>query len=801
MNRCTSALNYISLSARLIVLLVLFPFASIGFAGPHQQKTVRGPVARDTAIFSSPDREQWHWRLDTTAEDGWTHVHNTQRPHYGLWRVSGFSETQGFWESRHAVTADSPDRHFQVNFYGQLKKSSSGTGGGEKPHFTIEGRTDSSYFVLPGIKFTMIGQEVEFWAEDGNGARVASNWASDPATNITLTPCSSEGQSVKATAHAVGIYEIIGEDRSNSTNRDRSILAVIKPHIAVDTNRDGVIDERDEEKKNEWSIERGAFMTVDLARTNVTTWAQMKISSFGIPQEYSNGMVARLAVHGNRSIGCAKHENQQAVFLDANSDLATDLAAADLELFVAAQSDLSVFPNRKASIAHISLNVTDTDGNAIGSDRVAVQVAPIIIPWNALPMSRLYVTNEFPDDVCADKQVKYAASNPWTQDIMELGLSVLASNNARDQLVSLAHPQGPAYTRQMMADVREAYPRWHGAEWSNSGNGGNIEVYPPYENYPYGRVVMLPKAASGINLIQKQGIQSPVELTSYFQPAYPSGWLAVGHIDELFNFVRDGLVLRADPALAWREVIDMLNTPNTDRTLYVGGPGTTMAQSTIDVSAGINFFFDQFSQLHQAITDDATTIYVAGGTYEIGSHLLIKREVLLITHAEVIPGGWKLIVERQQRYGGAAQAYNAGETIRRLRKQFTANVYGAHNLQSRIETLENELREKLGHGLTCAPVPVIFGPWNVVQYAAYTGNMVNSVTDGNNLYVTNPGNERFRQLFRQTATNMQVTFSQGDKAWNNYHRRGGEIHCGSNAQRTLADPTWWTKDAFKDWGN
>ena len=629
----------------------------------------------------------------------------------------------------------------------------------------------------------------------------ASGTTSLPFYVEGISPATSEYASIAATVRA-------GPGAPPTLQMEDEVrVTIFKVDLDVDTDRDGTVDDADEEDEDSWTLSRGAFVSVDdapvISSENIPSLVPVVLRSLNLSSH--EGMSASLAVEGNDQIRLMKADGM--IVWPAGDqgpcDLAPEIASHELTLYAAATKDLSAFATKASAKTRITLTVRDAGDNSLGSDTVEMQVAPIILAWNSLAMEKLYVTSEFPEDVCAAKQISYEPFPVWTQDYMELGVSGVTANRATDQVTDLHHRYGStAYVQDMLDDASAGHPHWHRGTWDNGGNGVNIEVYPPYEGHPYGRIVMLPQSDPNcFKKIQAQGIQAPIQVSKY------DGWLTVGHIDELFCFLQPAYVLVADPAKAWVEIIDLLNTPSADTQLYVGGCDVSMEDATIDVSSDMNFFFAQTCPLEQYLPLGASTMTVTQGQYEVGDYLLIEREVLKVTGVAQINGVTELTVERGLEFGNSGQSHQPGAKIRKLSEEFAINVYDGQvgfSLYDRIKDMESELKTDLGTSFSTVRVPVVFGifrnQWGAdVGRVAFTANMVNCVVDGHTLYATDPGNSRFRELLRAHVSG-QVVFPAGATAWDNYHRWAGEIHCGSNAKRTFPDAAWWSHEAFSNWG-
>lgn len=81
-------------------------------------------------------------------------------------------------------------------------------------------------------------------------------------------------------------------------------------------------------------------------------------------------------------------------------------------------------------------------------------------------------------------------------------------------------------------------------------------------------------------------------------------------------------------------------------------------------------------------------------------------------------------------------------------------------------------------------------------YVAGSPNMANSIVHGNQVFVPDPG----CSLFRDALSGDGFRFVGGPAFWSMYHCLEGELHCGSETERTIpSSPEWWYKTRFSCW--
>ncbi|KAL2194769.1 hypothetical protein P885DRAFT_42451 [Corynascus similis CBS 632.67] len=207
-----------------------------------------------------------------------------------------------------------------------------------------------------------------------------------------------------------------------------------------------------------------------------------------------------------------------------------------------------------------------TDGNRTARDFVALKQAPVLLHHHLqrteVVLSTAAGGNETLQSArqahflrglekAIDGSVPITLFNQstdiWAQDFLEPGYA------------SMPGPDGPIYIRILLRSAqstreagRQVFSQLRGAGvggfqpglgsgfgWEEINSGGNIETIPPYTSrtgrrWANGRVIMgttlgTYPAESMIKFFQSQEIQSPFYIET--------GWLAVGHVDEVVQFL------------------------------------------------------------------------------------------------------------------------------------------------------------------------------------------------------------------------------------------------------------------------
>ena len=231
-----------------------------------------------------------------------------------------------------------------------------------------------------------------------------------------------------------------------------------------------------------------------------------------------------------------------------------------------------IFERGYSGELELELTVTGAGGVLLGSDRVLLRVAPLVL----LPNTQDAVEMWGMDSSLADFRpfiqdtvplhTYHTGGDQWTQDHVEIGFTH-APGRPRTHVV-LRLPRARLTTDGTEDDTPE-WPRehllapdvglfrfwnFHIEDGPSAGDfGGNIEVVPPTPGWPLGRILvgdtMSPKL---LRFLDDQGLQAPFRIGVE--------WLRVGHVDEALAIVpgEEGWTLVvADPAQA-RALLDPL---------------------------------------------------------------------------------------------------------------------------------------------------------------------------------------------------------------------------------------------------
>lgn len=294
-----------------------------------------------------------------------------------------------------------------------------------------------------------------------------------------------------------------------------------------------------------------------------------------------------------------------------------------------------------------------------------------------------------------------------------------------------------------------------GFGWEEINSGGNIQTIPPYtsrsgKRWPNGRVIMgthfgTYPADSMVTFLQSQEAQSPLFLET--------GWLAIGHVDEMVQFLPSNTSLGFTIAIA-----DTASAVSLLRDADSSGHGDTpLISYTGDATPDECTFFLDPSLLHNTtvaslLSDPAFHTTQAYAQRYIDQNLaLLLREVPLKEEDVLrVPTLFKDVT-----YPWPTSPDGHPPRLRRA-------YPGERQLKGMLPQAINGL--VLGNGKYVAPKQ-----W---------GPVVN-------------GRDIFADAIEDVYGRVGLTVAWVDD-YMSHHVRGGEVHCGTNSLREMWP--WWEKE-------
>ncbi|SPN99941.1 uncharacterized protein DNG_02793 [Cephalotrichum gorgonifer] len=214
----------------------------------------------------------------------------------------------------------------------------------------------------------------------------------------------------------------------------------------------------------------------------------------------------------------------------------------------------------------VNVVLETTAGNRSSVDHVAMKQAPVLVHHH-LQEPEVVLTTRGDKDL-SPWQARFVEALEENVAEMRDDIPVLPFNDTMDiwaqdflepAYASMPGPDGPISLRVLLRSAqstrhagRQVFEQLRGPNvggfqpgrgsgfgWEEINSGGNIETIPPYVSrsgvkYPAGRVITgkhfeLYPAASMMTFIKSQGLQTPLILEA--------GWLAIGHVDEIVQFL------------------------------------------------------------------------------------------------------------------------------------------------------------------------------------------------------------------------------------------------------------------------
>ncbi len=333
--------------------------------------------------------------------------------------------------------------------------------------------------------------------------------------------------------------------------------------VLTDSNRDGVIDDKDAAGFTDWvwkgpgaffianmddDDEDGKVDATDLAVNGANDEKDLARIRVKIPADL---LVKAKSISATVTAGASQvHLFEKAASGWKAATGALSQVTADMELGIEGVQFSAIGWDGFASVR---LDLTDAQGASLGTQTVKMRVAPWIMLPNFAKTELVYVSsttrNMRPgiDAVLTKLNLPASkASNPpsqdvWFQDTMEMGytqipglppmhvvMNAVRGNSADNLAPTLLAPDIGLIT---VAKTRNLGGEDHWMDWM-----GDLEVTAPVPGYPLGRIYYgkSPRTTFHpdiVKFLEAQEVQKPF--------AVNSGWLVIQHVDEIFNFVPD----------------------------------------------------------------------------------------------------------------------------------------------------------------------------------------------------------------------------------------------------------------------
>ena len=403
-------------------------------------------------------------------------------------------------------------------------------------------------------------------------------------------------------------------------------------------------------------------------------------------------------------------------------------------------------------IVRITLRVRDNQQRNVSVQHVEVRVAPWMMFHHLAHAQTVYVVNDasaenatFRGDLgpmvaaAGCNLVAHNSGDVWMQDCMEIGYSYLPDRGIHSVLRAPRNRPLRTFPRTLLGHDFGYEQQGNLMPYTTFDSFGNLEVSPPVQqvrgkDYPAGRIYYGPGRRGewmDANLqafLNAQTVQRPITVET--------GWLTVGHVDEVISFV---------PAPGGAHFKLLLASPNAARRILSAIPAAQQAATRMMVGRSFPF-------------------YNAAGNY-VGER---AAETDVATYLADAPA---------RRFNAEVQR-KLDRIKNGLRRQLGMDRRGFPDPNAIIE------------------LPVLYMRTPEGFADAMTAGVVNMLVINNHCIVPKPfgpvsgGVDLFEQDIRNKLTPLGLTVHFLDD-WNTYHVALGEVHCGTNTKRQIVRRPWW----------
>ena len=327
-----------------------------------------------------------------------------------------------------------------------------------------------------------------------------------------------------------------------------------------DTNRDGIIDARDEQRREQWSLSSGAlilFNNDDDDRKRIPDWQDQKVNgdrdvqdlapiALKLSEEFVGSQIfitADTAAINHINVFQKTTDGWQLVDISGKKPLVFD---REIVLGVEAKQ----FRDRNWNAA-IALKATAAkNGKEIASDTIQMGVSPWIMSPNTAAVKEIYVSDRGVENSEFVSQIKQAVEptgakakvtpgdSIWMQETQEIGYVQFPDKSGIRTLNSALNSEGNNNKSLLESDfgvfkIGESRRLDILNQWADGY--GNLEVTPPIPGYPMGRVYYGNSGTATLNpevvdFIKAQQVQGPpVDIDT--------SWLLIRNADEIISFI------------------------------------------------------------------------------------------------------------------------------------------------------------------------------------------------------------------------------------------------------------------------
>ena len=205
------------------------------------------------------------------------------------------------------------------------------------------------------------------------------------------------------------------------------------------------------------------------------------------------------------------------------------------------------------SDAILTVRELDSEGAVTASVDITLRASPLLLNHHLQPAEFVVATTVSYYGITNDALVegyeealgdRFEAANgnryfqdPWMQDEIEFGYGITPYGDVLDIVVDSIRDRGlDDYPEDVWAGESFGVKTWGRGYASSQDSFGNLEVTPPVEGYPFGRIYygasggfLDPQATKLFEMFEENRLQAPFEVDI--------SWLCVGHVDEFMTFI------------------------------------------------------------------------------------------------------------------------------------------------------------------------------------------------------------------------------------------------------------------------
>ncbi|MEY3866942.1 MAG: hypothetical protein RLZZ338_833 [Cyanobacteriota bacterium] len=344
----------------------------------------------------------------------------------------------------------------------------------------------------------------------------------------------------------------------------------------ADSNRDGIINEKDVEGREQWTFEQGALMlfnNVDDDRNGKPDWQDQKVNNDSFAEPFGHRAAENLAkvqlkltedFTGSQIYLVADRVSLPYVNVFQKTDDGWQIVdisgkkplefSREIILGVEAKQYRDRNWNGIMALKAVAIK----NGKEKASDTIQIGVTPWLMSPNTKPVKEVYVSDRGDVNQAFVEQVKSIVETTGAQLKILPGGSPFLQDDSAIGYVQFPTPEGIkninvalSKAHQNDNDSQDNYAKSlmnREFGWFTKGKArsldllnqsmdefGNLQITPPLPNYPMGRVyygnsgttTFNPEIIDFINAQQIQG--PPVDIDT--------SWLLMGHVDEIINFI------------------------------------------------------------------------------------------------------------------------------------------------------------------------------------------------------------------------------------------------------------------------